>query len=245
MNWNKNKSKINLVIDGVMLILLALIIGGGLMIKYVLLPGFKRNALYGSDAELYFWGLDRHQWGSIHLFLGYIFLFLLFLHIILHWKMIVGIFSQMIKRQVSRRIILVCIGGVAILFALAPLFFKPEVISLERKYNHRQNPEKIIGEMQSLPPSQSSVQVFQQADEKLTKEQNGSLQGHSSSEPEIFGSMTLKEVSQKFSIPLDRLAGALNIPLNKSGERIGRLKRRYDFEMTELKNTVSQLQNKK
>ena len=245
MNWNKNKSKINLVIDGVMLILLALIIGGGFMIKYVLLPGFKRNALYGIETELYFWGLDRHQWGNFHLYLGFVFLILLFLHIILHWKMIIGIFRQMVKRQVSRKIISVCIGGAALLFALAPFFLRPEVMPLERKYNHRQNTENLMREMQSLQPAQPSVQVFQQADGKLTKEQNGSLQGHSSSEPEIFGSMTLKEVSRKYSISLERLVSALNIPLNKSGERIGRLKRRYGFEMSELKNIVIRLQNKK
>lgn len=237
----KNKSKINLVIDGVMLILLALIIGGGLMIKYVLLPGFKRNVLYGSDAELYFWGLDRHQWGSIHLYLGFVFLFLLFLHVILHWKMIVGIFSQMVKGQISRKIISVCIGGVALLFALAPLFLKPEVMPLERKYNHRQNTENLMREMQPLLASQPSVQAFQQTTENSTKEQTRSRLQHDSSKLEIFGSMTLKEVSQEYSIPLNRLAGALNIPLNKSGERIGRLKRRYGFEMTELKETVAQL----
>ncbi|QGY47646.1 DUF4405 domain-containing protein [Maribellus comscasis] len=241
MIYIKNKSKINLVIDGVMLILLALIIGGGLMIKYVLLPGFKRNVLYGSDAELYFWGLDRHQWGSIHLYLGFVFLFLLFLHVILHWKMIVGIFSQMIKGQISRKIISVCIGGVALFFALAPLLLRPEVMPLERKYNHRQNTENFIREMQPMLPTQPSAQAFQRTAEKSNEEQKRSHLIHDFSKLEIFGSMTLEEVSQKYSIPLNRLAGTLNIPLNKSGERIGRLKRRYGFEIIELKETITQL----
>jgi hypothetical protein len=61
MNWNKNKPKINLVIDVVMMILLAMIAGLGFLIKYILVAGFERNAIYGGDAELYFWGLDRHQ----------------------------------------------------------------------------------------------------------------------------------------------------------------------------------------
>jgi hypothetical protein len=77
---NGNKSKINLAIDAVMLILLTMMAGLGFLIKYVLVPGFKRNTLYGSDVELYFWGLDRHQWGSIHLYLGFVFLFLVLLY---------------------------------------------------------------------------------------------------------------------------------------------------------------------
>ena len=96
-------------------------------------------------------------------------------------------------------------------------------------------------EMQPLLPPQPSVQAFQQTTENSTKERTRSRLQHGFSKLEIFGSMTLKEVSQEYSIPLNRLAGALNIPLNKSGERIGRLKRRYGFEMTELKETVAQL----
>ena len=159
--------------------------------------------------------------------------------------MIVGIFSKMVKGQISKKIIPVCIGGAALFFALAPLFFKPEVIPLERKYNHRQNTENFMREMQPLLPPQPSVQAFQQTTENVTKEQTISRMQHDSSKLEIFGSMTLKEVSQEYSIPLNRLAGALNIPVNKSGERIGRLKRKYGFEMSELKNIVIQLHNKK
>ena len=61
MKNKMNKSKLNLIIDFIMLIILIVIAGIGFLIKYVLVPGFKRNEIYGQDMELYFWGLDRHQ----------------------------------------------------------------------------------------------------------------------------------------------------------------------------------------
>lgn len=61
-NWKKNKTKINLAIDAVMFIVLMAMAGLGFMIKYVLVPGYKRNILYERDLELYFLGLTRHEW---------------------------------------------------------------------------------------------------------------------------------------------------------------------------------------
>ena len=90
-DWRKNKTKINLVIDSTMLLVLMTIAGLGFLIKFVLIPGYKRNAFYQGDVELYFMGLTRHEWGRIHLLLGFVLLFLLLLHIILHWYMIVCI----------------------------------------------------------------------------------------------------------------------------------------------------------
>jgi hypothetical protein len=66
VNWIKSQSKLNLLIDAVLLLALALMAGLGFLIKWVLVPGFLRNEKYGSDVELEFFGLDRHEWGSVH-----------------------------------------------------------------------------------------------------------------------------------------------------------------------------------
>jgi hypothetical protein len=42
------KSQLNFIIDVFMLVLMMLAAGVGLLIKYVLLPGFARNLKYGS-----------------------------------------------------------------------------------------------------------------------------------------------------------------------------------------------------
>jgi hypothetical protein len=62
-SWSKTKPKLNLVIDAIMFIDLMAVAGLGFLMKYVLLPGYKINEVYGSGVELSFLGLDRHQWG--------------------------------------------------------------------------------------------------------------------------------------------------------------------------------------
>ena len=55
-----NNGKLNLIIDIVMLINMMTIAGVGFLMKYILLPGFKRDKVYGSDVELYYLGFDIH-----------------------------------------------------------------------------------------------------------------------------------------------------------------------------------------
>jgi hypothetical protein len=249
INWNKDKPKINLVIDFIMMILLAMIAGLGFLIKYILVAGFERNVIYGSDVELYFWGLDRHQWGSIHLYLSFAFLFLILLHIVLHWKMIICIFGQMCHKKNTQVVIAVCSGIVVLFFALAPLFVKPEINSLERKHTHRQNIGQFtehIKTQKTIEPSVSSSADFPVITEpQISGEppvnQQKNHDEHLHSEMEIFGSMTLNEVSRKYSIPVSDLTNALKIPSNQSGEKIGRLKKKYGFEMDKLKNAVTEI----
>ena len=47
-----NKSKLNLTIDITMFTVLMAIAGMGFLNKYVILAGFKRNEIYGTDVEL-------------------------------------------------------------------------------------------------------------------------------------------------------------------------------------------------
>ena len=121
------KSKLNLVIDTLMLLCVSASVGIGLLIKFVLVPGYQRWRIYGRNVNLFLWGFDRHQWGTIHLMIGLTFLALLVLHIVLHWDMILGIYRRLIPNPLARRIsvlILVCI--MTLLFGFACLV-KPEV----------------------------------------------------------------------------------------------------------------------
>jgi hypothetical protein len=46
------KAKLNLVIDALLLLCMAAMAGIGLLMKYVLVPGFKRWEIYGRNVEL-------------------------------------------------------------------------------------------------------------------------------------------------------------------------------------------------
>jgi len=127
-----NKAKINLIIDALMFLCIAGISGIGLLVKYVLVPGVQRWEIYGRNVELLFWGMDRHSWGSIHYVIGLALIFLLALHIILHWKMVVGIARRLLPNRWVRRITAVVLICLAILLVGFSAFVKPQIQELGR-----------------------------------------------------------------------------------------------------------------
>ena len=82
------KGKLNFIIDALMFLLMVAMTGLGFLMKYILVPGKDRPSKFGRQVDLYFMDLDRHEWGKIHLILGFVLLGLLVLHIVLHWKSI-------------------------------------------------------------------------------------------------------------------------------------------------------------
>ena len=122
------KSKLNLIIDALLLLCLAAIAGIGFLIKYVLVPGYQRWEIYGRNVSLFFWRLDRHQWGTIHYIIGIVFLALLVLHIVLHWQMIVGIYRRLIPNRFARWITALILLVVTVLLLAFPYLVKPEVV---------------------------------------------------------------------------------------------------------------------
>ncbi len=121
------KAKINLIIDALLVLNIAAIVGIGLLIKYVLVPGTQRWEIYGRNVQLLLGGMDRHGWGAIHYVLGLALLTLLALHVVLHWGMIVSIAGKLIPNRLARRVIAVMLVTVAILLAAFAAFVKPEV----------------------------------------------------------------------------------------------------------------------
>jgi hypothetical protein len=98
------KPKINFTVDALMFLCMAAIGGIGLLMKYVLIAGKDRWIVYGRNVDLQLFGLDRHEWGSIHLLIGYVLLGLLIVHIVLHWKAILCLSRCTIKRSLVRRV---------------------------------------------------------------------------------------------------------------------------------------------
>ena len=121
------KSKLNLVIDGLLLVCMSAIVGIGLLMRNVLVPGYKRWEIYNSNVELYFWGLDRHEWGKIHFVIGLVLLALLILHIVLHWPIIVGIYHKLIPNLAARWIAVLILLSLAMALAFFSFAVKPDV----------------------------------------------------------------------------------------------------------------------
>ena len=121
------KSKLNLIIDVLLLLCIAAITGIGLLMKYVLVPGYQRWEIYGQNVNLFLWGLDRHQWGTIHFIVGLVLIALLMLHIVLHWQMIIDIYRRLIPNRFARWITALVLVCITILLFIFSFFVKPEM----------------------------------------------------------------------------------------------------------------------
>jgi len=122
-----SKAKLNLVIDGLLFLNVAAIAGIGLLINYVLVPGFRQWEIYARNVDLRFLGLERHEWGAVHYVLGLVFLALLVLHVVLHWGMIVSISRKLIPNRLARRIVAAILLVLAVLLMAFSVFVKPDV----------------------------------------------------------------------------------------------------------------------
>ena len=126
------KTNINLIIEALMLLCIAAIAGIGLLMKYVLVPGYLRWDIYGRNVSLFFQGLDRHQWGTIHFIVAMVMLGLLVLHVVLHWQMVVKIYRGFLPNRIARWIVALLLACVTIVLLALPYFVKPEVVDQGR-----------------------------------------------------------------------------------------------------------------
>ncbi|HQA07101.1 MAG TPA: DUF4405 domain-containing protein [Syntrophomonadaceae bacterium] len=121
------KAKTNLIIDGIMLLVVMALIGTGFVRKYVLLSGSVSRQLYGTKVHMYLWGISRDGWANIHLYLGYLLLALVLLHIVLHWKPVTSIFKKLIPHPKWRPVIIVLFISLSLFLAFFPFICTPTV----------------------------------------------------------------------------------------------------------------------
>ena len=71
----------------------------GLIIHYVLPPGSGRHGGPGVGEPATFLLLGRHDWGQAHWVLALVFLVMLVLHLLLHWKWIWNQYKIVFKKS--------------------------------------------------------------------------------------------------------------------------------------------------
>ena len=222
------KQKTNIVIDLVMLVLMILIAVIGVMIRYVLIPGSERWAKYGENVELSVWGMDRHEWGLIHLIVGAVLMVLLVLHLYLHWKQVLNMLQKLFPQKVVRNAFLV--GFSLISIGICLLLFVPAEVGQEigkgrGRLEHTESPEEL---------------VLNQSTEKLSLTKEEQHEAHRTLD--IRGSSTLGEIAAAYKIDSKELKKSLHIPAAVSeNERLGRIRRNYNFTMSDVEKAVIQL----
>lgn len=123
------KSKTNFIIDGFLFLGMMFLIGTGYVRKYILLGGSASREVYGRKMNMFMMGYSRDDWSMIHLYTGYFMLFLLFLHIVLHWKQIGVMYKQLIANSVLRTVIAVIFIVLSVLLVVFPFIIEPSMIA--------------------------------------------------------------------------------------------------------------------
>ncbi len=99
MMFGKNKMLLNIIIDFVMLIAMALVSISGFILEIVI-P--SRHAVrFQSVTRSHLFGLGRHDWGNIHLWAGVVLFALLAIHILSHINMV----SAFVKKKCPNHIL--------------------------------------------------------------------------------------------------------------------------------------------
>ncbi len=207
-----DRSKTNFVINALMFLCMAAMIGIGLLMKFVLIPGKDRMLKYGRQVDLSLLDMDRHEWGTIHLTIGFVLIGLLVLHIILHWSTILSMYRRLIGNQTARRttasvFLVVCAALIAF-----PFLSRPNVQEIRQE----------SGQHRAVPRSGEIEEPTQDADAI-----------------EVRGFMTINQIAEEYGVPADYLKTRIGLPQEISGdERLGPLKRTFGFEMEDVEKAI-------
>jgi hypothetical protein len=108
------RSKLNFTFDAIAFAGFVFLTTTGVLMRYALPPGSRRFKTI--------WGLDRHEWGDIHFWISIVFLGLLAMHLVLHWRWIINIITGRPREGSGLRAGLGIVGIVGLLaLATAPL----------------------------------------------------------------------------------------------------------------------------
>jgi hypothetical protein len=81
-----NRTIVNLTVDLAAAALFLAMLGTGSILFFAMPPGTSRS--------LSLWGLSRHQWGDVHLWIAFAFLAVVLLHVCLHWQWVVSVVGK-------------------------------------------------------------------------------------------------------------------------------------------------------
>ncbi len=214
------KSNLNFIISILMLTCMSAIAGIGFLMRYILIPGQDRWVKYGRNVGLYTFGMDRHEWGTIHLILGFVLLGLLLLHIILYWKVIINLYDKILQGEMVKKIIAVLFIVICALLIFGPLFISPEIVESER------------GHGRGMHNSSNGNKTNNDSTLKTLK--------HANPDIVVKGFMTIEQVSTKYNIPTEFIKTKLNIPKTISDKQTFRsLKETYSFTMNSVEKIIN------
>lgn len=243
------RQKVNIVIDILMFVVMAALAVIGFLIRYTLISGEARWEKFGSNIEMTLLGLDRHEWGFIHLVLGVMLAVLLVLHIFFHWQQIICLFSRLTPLRPQRYALGSAIIVVSLLIFILPFFLKVELGEPIRGQGEgggrnvsRSSGTYLSDESENRIPVPSEELNELPQTQAIHQDEN---RGHGEARMlEVKGYHTIGTLAKNYNISAAELKSTLNIPLDvSSNERLGRIRRIYGFSMREVEECILALQH--
>jgi len=206
-----------------------------------------------SESSKYFLGLHRHQWGNIHAYLSIAFVVLTIVHIVLNWKWVTAKTSQIFKKRAAP--ILVSAVSVPFLVLLVFWLFTPKDAGKYREYGFGSSPSEhlqsrvtekvsLIGE--TAGRQENSAEQESQFESKRRDDASGKGDHRVVGSLIVTGQHTLQDIEEATGISARTIAEKLGLPPQTDlNETLGRLRRRYGFEIQEVRDLVAKLLREK
>lgn len=230
------KSTLNFIIDALMFVCLCAITGIGLLIKFTLPSGQDKWAIYGTNNELLFLNMDRHQWGDIHFVVSVIMISLLILHLVFHWQFIASIFGKIIKHSPLKLLIGTSFAFITILLIVFPFFVTPSQGLNHKHLQHSDNWQNTELTDEHKVIIKTETTAHKNADNPSHSEHNHQYA--------VNGQMTLAEVCKKYNLPISVIKKQLRMENADENERLGRMRKQYAFRMSDIEKLITEYHQK-
>lgn len=243
----KNRNNVNIFIDILLFVILGAITGIGWLMKIKLPSGRDLILATGENHDLIFWGMDRHQWGTIHLAAALVMLGLLVLHIVFHWKTILCMLRNAVPSRSLRRIMVGSVVVISAAFFLGAFFITPERGRDKALYrNIRRNllPEAaaLSKPLLSATPDGEAGQepaLVEKPRESRLAETEKMVDRFGRESELLNGQMTLIEAAYACGLSLADVRARLGLPPQyPETETLGRLRRTRGLTMIEIRGLL-------
>lgn len=220
------RNVLNFLVDVVTLLAILAMIATGLLIRFVLPPG--TGGRHG-ERGLTLWGMSRHDWGDLHFWVSVALGVLLVLHVALHWSWVCLMVSRSLGNRENAPLSSVKRNayGLGFLLSLLIIFggFTWYAYHAVQDTGSPQDPVENTESFGAIAPEAGREEDQEGAHELLQ------------------GSMTLAEVERATGVSVTTLKDELGLPQEiPADERLGRLGRRYGFDMNRVRRVVARNQ---
>jgi len=224
---------------------------GGLIIIGIIMAFFTSSGPQVEEASKYFLNLHRHQWGDIHFYFSIVFILFLVIHLVLEWRWIKG----KTRKLFGNLWFLAFTAAFLFIILFLSWHFLPKGSGAYEAYGKRRGNGFFQTQTkgQDIRKEESPFQI---------KNNGGSRKGGKKEHEEkrvvgretkqadetiiITGQLTLNDIEEKTGISSRTIADKLDLPASISlNERLGRLRKRYLFNMQDVRDIISSLLKEK